>query len=855
MSTWGTWYAIVKVGSKKYKMVTIDGEYLYNYSYGADMDGVIEYLDETYSNWIEAYETIGEAHAAMQALMNGATGSQPSPPPGKTDPAQKPVGSTAPSIVEAKDKGTYTLLKMDDGSYGYYVPSNGYSKFGISTPAAAGASAMSVVKKGAAQQLAAMGVDPGSNAVDTLLNAYETRMRDMYGQAANEMARKQAEYLAKFEERRGDMLGRVANGTMTQDEYDAWLRGQTSTNQWYGEMVRSLSQDLVEADTRAMQMLNGYVPKAYAENMNYSTFQIEEGASLDTAFSLYNKHTVARLISNQEGSLLPDLPQPKVDQLKDTQWSRRKINSAVTQSILQGESVAAAAKRLMSVVGMSANSAMRAARTALTGAQNLGRMDAGRRAKEMGIELRKQWIATVDSRTRYSHREIDRETAELEDTFSNGCECPGDPSGPGEEVYNCRCAMRFVMPGHEYDDLPETTKEGIAYDEWKNERQTKLEAKKESLLQKLDELTAQEGQIKASMPENQTYSGIWKNDVTLDDWKAKQGSIGAKEDYYLNRILNAPNTPAGDAMVKEAKQRLLQLSEFQTKGAQYTEAKKAVSEQLSAIAELKKKATTQLARLGISNAYSDERKASAYRWSSEREADRVLRRYTEDAWKAATASERRAIYNYTSGSGKFNRPLSGFEGSWSPSYYRGVGNVDLNYEGGKRDIQNMTRFIQRSTFDEDVWVRRGCGTEAMESFFELDFGRMRNMSDDELQRFVGHSNRIAGFLSCGTAAEGGSGFGGQVDMRIYVPQGTQAAYVEPFSHYGVGVNGKSGMNDSDGLRWDGTSGQRSFGSEDETIIQRGASYTCTRIERIGYTIHVEMEVHPEDGYDLFGQED
>ena len=34
-----------------------------------------------------------------------------------------------------------------------------------------------------------MGVDPGSDAVDTLLHAYEGRMRDMYTQAANEMAR------------------------------------------------------------------------------------------------------------------------------------------------------------------------------------------------------------------------------------------------------------------------------------------------------------------------------------------------------------------------------------------------------------------------------------------------------------------------------------------------------------------------------------------------------------------------------------------------------------------------------------------------------------------------------------------
>ena len=848
---WDEWYVVDIASGTKVK----------HFWSASDAKWCLESLENGYStpdyystSWNHDYGQPIDMPASLKKMQQQILNPKP-----KKVSSQKPIGSTSTSIVDTIDNGTHFILKMDDGTFGVLVPSTGESKMGLKTLGGAKTSAKSMLKKMAGQKLGEMGVDAGSDAVDTLIKTYEDRVRDMYGQAAREMADKQRKLMEKFQKANADMAQSVANGDITLKEYQSWLRTQTMTQDWYRDMVDSLSNDLVAADQRAMEMLNGYVPRAYAENMNFATFQIEGDTSLKTGFSLYNESTVARLISNPEGSLLPKLPQPKVDKLKDAVWSKRKINACVTQSILQGESVPDAAKRLASVVGMSANSAMMAARTTLTSAQNLGRLDAGRRAKEMGIELKKQWIATVDSRTRYSHRELDRETVELEEAFSNGCTYPADPDGEPHEVCNCRCAMRYVLPDHEYDDLPDVTKEGVAYDDWKNEHQTKLEAQKDKLKQNLADLQAQEAQVKATMPQNKTYSGIWKGDVTLDDYESKKASISAKEDYYLDQILNAPDNAVGKIKVEVAKKNLAKLHEFQTLGEQYSAAKDAVSTQLGAIQDKKKAVTKKLAKIGITDAYSNERKANALSWSSKAKADQILRHYTSDAWLSATRAEQTGIWDYTAGSGKFNRPLSGFRGGWGSHNYVGPKQVDLDYEGGKKQIQAMTRFIERSSFDEDVWLRRGCGNEAMESFFGLSFGSMRRMSDAEIDALTGTSNRIMGFLSCGTAAEGGAGFSGEVDMKIYVPAGTQAAYAEPFSAYGYNVNGTHGLNGVKGKDWDGVSSQGTtdwdFGSEDETIIQRGASYTCTKIERRGYGFYVEMEVHPEDGYDTFGQED
>lgn len=855
----GKKYAVVKddtyYGGDWYLVDIASGTKLKHYWSASDAKWGLESIEGGYSTpesfdttWNSDYGKPIDMPASLKKMQKQLLNPKP-----KKQSAQKPLGSTSTSIAETINAGTHYILKMDDGTFGVFVPSTGESKMGLKSLGGAKTSAKSMLKKMAGQKLGEMGVDPGSDAVDTLLKVYDDRVRDMYGQAAREMAQKQASFLKEFDKRRSELLQDVADGKLSMSQYQSWLRSQTMTQGWYKDMVDSLSQDLVDADAQAMRMLNGYVPKAYAENMNFSTFQIEGDSSVKTGFSLYNESTVARLVANPEGSLLPDLPQPKIDELKDSLWSKQKISSAVAQSILQGESVPEAAKRLQAVVGMSANSAMRAARTTLTAAQNLGRLDSGRRAKQMGIDLKKQWIATVDARTRYAHREIDRETVELEEDFSNGCDCPGHLNSGSDagQVYNCRCAMRYVLPGHEYDDLPDKTREGVDYEEWKNEHKTKLEAQKDKLQQNLADLQAQEAQVKATMPKNKTYSGIWKGDVTLDDYESKKGSIPAKEDYYLQQIDNAPKTPYGDSVVSQAKKHLQDLHDFQTNGEQYLAAKNAVSTQLGAIQDKKKDITKKLAKIGITDTYSDERKSNAFRWSSKAKADEVLRRYTSDAWLAANRKEQLGIYNYTAGSGKFNRPLSGFRGGWGSHNYVGPKMVDLDYEGGKEDIRAMTRFIERSTFDEDVWLRRGCGNEAMESFFGLDFGAMRRMSDTEIDALAGTSNRIMSFLSCGTASESGAGFGGEVDMRIYVPAGTQAAYAEPFSAYsGASYNGKN---------WDGKKSQGTsdwdFGSEDETIIQRGASYTCTKIERKGYGFYVEMEVHPEDGYDTFGQED
>ena len=149
------------------------------------------------------------------------------------------------------------------------------------------------------------------------------------------------------------------------------------------------------------------------------------------------------------------------------------MTSAVAQGVLQGEAIPKIASRLRNVTDMSYRASIRNARTMLTSCENLGRQASFKRAHGMGIEMEKQWLATLDGRTRDSHALMDGERVPLDENFSNGLEYPADPSGEPGELYNCRCTLVTAIKGFEKAitdfDLSENEKLGdMTYEEWKD---------------------------------------------------------------------------------------------------------------------------------------------------------------------------------------------------------------------------------------------------------------------------------------------------------------------------------------------------------------------------------------------------
>jgi hypothetical protein len=136
------------------------------------------------------------------------------------------------------------------------------------------------------------------------------------------------------------------------------------------------------------------------------------------------------------------------------------VASEVSRAVIRGEGVPELRDRIELILSITDTErwpgrATTIARTEAIGALNASRYDAFvAAADEEGLPMEKQWLSTVDDRTRHSHREADGQRVPVRGAFSVGGSSllfPGDPSGPPQEVINCRCTMLLVPPEEDVD--------------------------------------------------------------------------------------------------------------------------------------------------------------------------------------------------------------------------------------------------------------------------------------------------------------------------------------------------------------------------------------------------------------------
>lgn len=237
--------------------------------------------------------------------------------------------------------------------------------------------------------------------------------------------------------------------------------------------------------------------------------------------------------------------------------------------------------------------------------------------------------------------------------------------------------------------------------------------------------------------------------------------------------------------------------------------------------------------VGKAEAYTKARKDAAMWTDRQRTADNKYRPYASKHWKNATEEERKAALAYTGGSGKFNRPLRGYEGSWYQ--FKGLGKVSLNYEGAAKQIKALTDWLERCRHDFDVWLQRGVSDiKHISDMIGVDLSRM---TPAQLKKVIGREFKDEAFLSCSVTK--GFGFSGEVILNVYCPKGTKMTYAEPWSRYG-------GAHEYG--KWDGVKTQNTLRSEMEMIIQRGTTLRITKIEKKGSRYYIDVEVVAQESF-------
>ena len=120
---------------------------------------------------------------------------------------------------------------------------------------------------------------------------------------------------------------------------------------------------------------------------------------------------------------------------------KKEINQEISRGISSSMSYHDIARNISNRAKISLNKAYRIARTEGHRINQAAADDARYKAKERGCDIVKQWDSSLDNKTRPSHRKVDGEIIELDETFSNGLKYAGDPNGKASEVINCRCVI------------------------------------------------------------------------------------------------------------------------------------------------------------------------------------------------------------------------------------------------------------------------------------------------------------------------------------------------------------------------------------------------------------------------------
>ena len=293
--------------------------------------------------------------------------------------------------------------------------------------------------------------DLGQKLTDERVDEINKRLLAVYTEAAKDLQKKAEEHTKKHQAIEKRLLAEVQAGKKTQEYLDRWKAGQVFIGKQWQSKVDQMARSLVEVEKQAVEIVNGGTIDCFADNANYFEYRIDKDFGFGMNFSLYDETTVTGLIEQE-----PELMRRRyVDGVACEAWNRKIISNCVTQGILQGESIDKIARRIARDTASTDMKAMvRYARTAMTCAQNAGRLQAMHDSKKRGIYCKKVWLAVDDERTREAHSDLDGQTAEIDEPFDSilgEIMYPGDPAADDENVWNCRFAL-----GYDYSDKAES---------------------------------------------------------------------------------------------------------------------------------------------------------------------------------------------------------------------------------------------------------------------------------------------------------------------------------------------------------------------------------------------------------------
>lgn len=322
--------------------------------------------------------------------------------------------------------------------------------------------------------------DIGHELTEERIKEIEKELQQEYTKAAAEIQNKLDDYMSRFTKKDEIWQKWVEDKKKTPEEYAEWRTGQMAVGKRWEKMKDSIADDLMHTNEIALQISTGHMPEIFSLNGNYSIYKAEHDAGIDTGLTLYNRDAVNRIVRDRPTLFLPPgkALSKKIKEGTVKRWEKGQIQSKMLQGIMQGKSIPNLARDIAEkTTGSEFKAAVRNARTMSTNAQNAGRYDAYNRLTSRGVDLTLEWAATLDNRTRHSHRMMHGQRRDVGEPFEvDGVKImyPAQTgkfmavsSVPQEMLWNCRCTILAYVKGFEHDTIKKSDKMGdMTFEEW-----------------------------------------------------------------------------------------------------------------------------------------------------------------------------------------------------------------------------------------------------------------------------------------------------------------------------------------------------------------------------------------------------
>ena len=296
------------------------------------------------------------------------------------------------------------------------------------------------------------------NYIDKLINQADKEIETLFAKRLKEIKQIIANMYEKYDR---------DEPQVTWTEFNKYNRLNKELNR-IGQMLSQDYREVAKAIKQSQQNI-------YIEKYMMSLFLYEIASQTSMNFDIPTTQTIQTAIEQpiEFIKLVPTLQKHRDDTLK-------RIRMHITQGIMSGEGYSKIAKALRDDLGMAKAQSVRVACTETGRALSQAGLDSAMVAKNNGLDMKKRWYATKDTRTRDTHRHLDGTSVDIEDNFhSSGCVGPAPKLFVGvasaKENINCRCKLLYYIDEDELPTTMRTKEDGVIpftnYREWeKNKR-------------------------------------------------------------------------------------------------------------------------------------------------------------------------------------------------------------------------------------------------------------------------------------------------------------------------------------------------------------------------------------------------